>query len=71
LRFNPGVEIGERTRIKKDGTPEIIRKTIYTTLRNEVGHTNKDTPIEKVIHDMKNHIETLEAVVKQAIIDNL
>jgi hypothetical protein len=69
LKMEPKTLMAERKQINRDHTAEIVKRTIYTTLRNEVGHTNDETPIEQVIDQMKTHIKEFEIIVKQVILE--
>lgn len=42
-------------------------ETIFTYLRNQIGHTQKSSVIRNVKSDIKNHILDLQSVVKSAI----
>jgi hypothetical protein len=44
-----------------------VDETIYTWLRNQVGHTQKNSNIKKIRLEMKQHVGELQDIVKRAI----
>lgn len=43
------------------------KETVYTRLRNQIGHRRKDTSIEDTRTEMNRHVQGLERLVKVAI----
>jgi hypothetical protein len=44
-----------------------VTETVYTRLRNEVGHTRAGTTSERTRREMEDNLATLQALVKTAI----
>jgi hypothetical protein len=59
----PNVEMMER--IKSNGTTEY--KSVYTTLRNRIGHMNKDETIDNLTKDMSRTLNGLIRLAKLAV----
>lgn len=58
---DPTVE--QRTSTKNNN----VQETIFTYLRNQVGHTQEDSDFEKVVEEMGVHVQRLSYFVKEAI----
>ncbi|MNF00567.1 hypothetical protein D3C80_1994140 [compost metagenome] len=52
-----------KSTLKKKKEPE----TIYTYLRNQVGHTQKNSDLNEVVKQMSIHVNQLMEYVKKAI----
>ncbi len=53
------------SRIRTDGTEEV--KSVYTTLRNKVGHITTNEEIDRIGKDMESNMSGLISLVKKAI----
>ncbi|TAE60034.1 MAG: hypothetical protein EAZ76_11110 [Nostocales cyanobacterium] len=63
LSFQPSIKTNPPYRQRKSGVPE----TIYTRLRNEVGHIRPNTTIEQTRQEMEKNLNGLILIVKELI----
>lgn len=63
LSEDPNVEMRESTKVSRKGK----RETIYTFLRNQVGHMQKDSNISQIKQEIENYVSGLAKLVKKAI----
>lgn len=63
LAFQPSIMTNSPHRLRRSGVPE----TIYTRLRNEVGHIRPHTTIEQTEQEMEKNLNGLILVVKELI----
>ncbi|WP_016949454.1 hypothetical protein [Anabaena sp. PCC 7108] len=71
LSFEPNVSRNPRYKPKPKKNPKnstIPDETLYTRLRNEVGHVRPGTKIEQTHKEMENNLNRLILIVKELII---
>jgi hypothetical protein len=64
---NPGVAKKQRPPIKRLRKRSLKEETVYTRLRNELGHKRADVNLDDTKADMKKHLSELITLTKRAI----
>jgi hypothetical protein len=61
------IELRKRIKTYFDGTENEVEETIFTWIRNHIGHTHKTTNMEEVKGNINKYLESLVNLVKKAI----
>ena len=64
---NPGVRSEMRPKFKRPRRKSLEKETIYTRLRNELGHNRTGGNLDKTQAEMKGCLDELRALTKRAI----
>jgi hypothetical protein len=64
---NPGVRSEMRPKFKRPRRKSLEKETIYTRLRNELGHNRTGGNLDKTQAEMKKCLDELRALTKRAI----
>ncbi len=67
LAEEPGVKMIQRTHADKNGKSKTKNETIYTNLRNRVGHIIPGTDLLKTYEEISQYVGSFEQLVKKAI----
>jgi hypothetical protein len=66
IKHSPSIEMCERTKDIK-GNQITVNETIYTWIRNHMGHTNSSTDMRLVKGKVDQYLNSLECMVKELI----
>ncbi|WP_246939623.1 hypothetical protein [Bacillus pinisoli] len=61
------IELCKRIKTNFDGTEKEVEETVFTWIRNHIGHTHKTTNMEEVKGNMDKYLQSLVNLVKKAI----
>lgn len=67
LAEEPGVKMIQRTYTDNNGKSKTKNETIYTNLRNRVGHIIPGTDLSKTYEEISQYVSSFEQLVKKAI----
>lgn len=62
-----GIELRKRIKTNFDGNEKEVEETIFTWIRNHIGHTHTTTNMEEVKGNIDKYLQSLVNLVKKAI----